>query len=430
MNRIRPPNPLLIIGLDGVPIELVRRYCENGTMPVLAGLLDGHAAKAMTVSLPDVSAVSWSGFMTGRDSGHHGIFGFTDLEEPGYRIRFPDSRDLKITPFFMQPRLRSIVINLPATYPARPFNGILIAGFVAPSLERAVWPPHLYPLVRESGYMVDIDCGHAHEDPDPFLSELHTALHQRLELSLHLMQHEKWDLFMFTVTGTDRLHHFYFDAWDQENHSRHGDFVEYYVELDRVLGELLQQARSRGNPDWMILSDHGFAPLLTQVNINPILCEWGFAEFQPPEPDSEILPVSRSRAFALDPGRIYINTKDRFRHGKVDPDEKKGLLDELTAGFKQLEWNGRPVIRTVHRADAIYAAPLRHRAPDLVLEGMPGFDLKAGFSRRSAFSIDRFRGTHRRDNAFIATSRPHLIAADPSIFQVRGIAEIMLKSRD
>lgn len=425
MSRSRHGNRLLIVGLDGVPVELMRQYCDNGTMPVLSELLAGHPPATMTVSLPDVSAVSWSGFMTGKDSGYHGIFGFTDLEKNSYRIRFPDSRDLRETPFFMQGNRRSIVINLPATYPARPFAGILISGFVAPNLQRAVWPPELYPLARESGYVVDTECGHAIQEPERFLSDLHTTLRQRLNLSLHLMRHEKWDLFMFTVTGTDRLHHFYFDAWNRNNHPRHTDFVEYYVELDKMLGELLTEARNHGPLDWLILSDHGFDSLVTEVNINPLLREWGYARQEVSDPNGMCLPVSHSRAFAMDPGRIYLNTTNRFPSGRVQPRERKRLLDELSDGFNKLNFNDSPVIRAVHRSDEIYGPPLRDQAPDLVLEGMPGFDLKAGFSRDTVFTRGRFRGTHRRDNAFISCSQPHLIPHNPTIFQVRGIVEQM-----
>ncbi|HDP94132.1 MAG TPA: hypothetical protein ENN40_02095 [Candidatus Aminicenantes bacterium] len=430
MSRIHHPNHLLIIGLDGVPVELVRQYTENGTMPVLGELLRGHSPQAMTVSLPDVSAVSWSGFMTGRDSGYHGIFGFTDLEEHSYRVRFPDSRDLRETPFFMQGNRRSIVVNLPATYPARPFKGILISGFVAPNLQKAVWPQELYPLVKKSGYVVDVDFGQAHKEPERFLSDLYTTLRQRLNLSLHLMRHEKWNLFMFTVTGTDRLHHFFFDAWNRNDHPRHKDFVDYYMELDKVLGELLMEARRHKPLEWLILSDHGFESLVTEVNINPLLREWGYAMPEAADAEGMRLPVSHSHAFALDPGRIYLNTRNRFPSGRVEPREKKRLMDELTTGFCGFHFNNRPVIRAVHRAEEIYGLPLRHRGPDLVLEGMPGFDLKAGFSRQSAFHSDRFRGTHRRDNAFISCSQPGLIPRNPTIFQVRNVIEQMLESRD
>jgi len=429
MTGIRRRKRLLVIGLDGVPIELIRLYTADGTMPVLNQLFSEYPPVSMNVSIPDVSAVSWSGFMTGRDSGHHGIFGFTDLEENSYRLKFPDFRDLKEKPFFMDKQTRPIVVNLPATYPAPPHRGILISGFVAPELKKAVWPPALYPLVKESGYAVDVDCSHAHLDPDGFFSDLHTILRQRLDLAVHLMRNEEWNLFMFTVTGTDRLHHFFFDAWDLSDHPRHENFRGYYSELDLILGELLQEARLLGPFEWLILSDHGFAPLHTQVNINPLLREWGFAEKETSDPEGMLLPVRHSRAFAMDPARIYLHIRGRFPQGRVDPRDSQRLLDELATKFTDLHFNGRAVIKAVHRRDEVYAIPQRHKAPDLVLEGAPGFDLKAGFLQESAFSTGRFRGTHRRDNAFLACSRPGLVPVDPTIFQVRRIIEGIQKGR-
>lgn len=429
MRSKRPGPRLLIIGLDGVPVELLRDYTADGTMPVLRELLSQCPPAAMTASLPEISAVSWSGFMTGMDSGDHGIFGFTDLEDNSYRLRFPDFRDLRETPFFMQGGKRAVIINLPATYPARPMRGALISGFVAPNLKRAVWPPDLYPRVRDSGYMIDLECSRVHEEPEVFFSNLHTILRHRLDLAVNLMRDLEWDIFMFTVTGTDRLHHFFFDAWNRNGHSRHGEFRDYYSELDSALGELLEEARREIPPEWVILSDHGFAALKTEINLNPLLREWGYAVKETADPEGMTLPVRKSRVFALDPSRIYIHCKERYPQGRVKPGDREHIRDEMIPLFESIRHEGRPVIRSVHRREDIYALPYRHLAPDLVLEAEPGFDLKAGFSKDTIFSRGKFNGSHQRDNAFLACSKPNFIPRNPTIFQVRELVEKMLKQR-
>lgn len=429
MRLKRPKRRLLIIGLDGVPIELLREYTRDGTMPVLKELLSHCPPVAMTASLPEISAVSWSGFMTGMDSGDHGIFGFTDLEDNSYRLRFPDFRDLRRKPFFMMGGKPSVIINLPATYPARPMRGALISGFVAPDLERAVWPPDLYPRVRDSGYVIDLECSRVQEEPEVFFSNLHTVLRHRLDLAVNLMRDLEWETFMFTVTGTDRLHHFFFDAWNRDDHPRHKEFRDYYVELDASLGELLEEARRCIHPEWLILSDHGFAPLKTEINLNPLLREWGYAEKEVPDPEGITVPVRKSRVFALDPSRIYIHSKERYPEGRVAPAERKRILEEMIPRFASIRHENRPVIRSVHRREDIYARPYRHLAPDLVLEAEPGFDLKAGFSKSSVFCKGKFRGSHQRDNAFLACSMPEFMPRNPSIFQVRDLVDKMLKQR-
>ena len=84
-----------VVGLDGVPYPLLRSLMDSGVMPWTAEIVSRGRIEPMTVTLPEISSVSWSTFMTGRNPGEHGIFGFTDLKEGGYGIRFPSFIDLK-----------------------------------------------------------------------------------------------------------------------------------------------------------------------------------------------------------------------------------------------------------------------------------------------------------------------------------------------
>ena len=53
------------------------------------------------------------------------------------------------------PESRSAVFNVPQTYPARPIDGILVAGFVAPNLEKGTYPSRIHGYLSEAGYQVD-----------------------------------------------------------------------------------------------------------------------------------------------------------------------------------------------------------------------------------------------------------------------------------
>ncbi|MBP1768121.1 MAG: hypothetical protein H6P98_2236, partial [Candidatus Aminicenantes bacterium] len=83
------------VGLDGVPYSLVLEMADRGVMPAMADLLRNGRLQRMKASLPEISAVSWTDFMTGTDSGGHGIFGFTDLKPGSYSLRFPNFLDVK-----------------------------------------------------------------------------------------------------------------------------------------------------------------------------------------------------------------------------------------------------------------------------------------------------------------------------------------------
>ena len=67
----------LIIGLDGVPHALLVDLAEKGIMPNVKALIEDGVLKRMSPSIPDVSSVSWSSIITGRNPGEHGVFGFT-----------------------------------------------------------------------------------------------------------------------------------------------------------------------------------------------------------------------------------------------------------------------------------------------------------------------------------------------------------------
>ena len=171
--------------------------------------------------------MSWSSFMTGTQAGDHGIYGFVDLVAGTYQYRFPDFRDLKAPPFFDELGLnekRSVIINLPATYPARPIPGVLISGFVALDLEKAVYPESYLPMLKQAGYQVDVDAGKGRDRKSEFLADLHCALKIRKQVADILWEKEKWDVFMFTVTETDRLQHFLYDAYGDSRHPYHGEF--------------------------------------------------------------------------------------------------------------------------------------------------------------------------------------------------------------
>ena len=151
----------LILGIDGVPHSLLSTYINNDTMPNLKKILSqGFALHQMNASIPDISSVSWTSFNTGVNPGEHGIYGFTDLNPDSYSLYFPNSKDIKAPAFWeilgktnqktstlfqkyhhkLRDPYRSVIFNVPHTYPALPMNGILISGFVAIDLKKATFP--------------------------------------------------------------------------------------------------------------------------------------------------------------------------------------------------------------------------------------------------------------------------------------------------
>ncbi|MCK4759899.1 MAG: alkaline phosphatase family protein, partial [Candidatus Aminicenantes bacterium] len=310
---------VLVIGLDGVPHSLLLDLAQKGVMPSTSNLVESGHLHKMKASLPEISSVSWTNFMTGANPGSHGIFGFTDLQKDSYALRFPNFLDLKKETFWDklgELKKKCIIINQPSTYPARKINGILISGFVAIELSKAVYPLSIKASLERMGYLIDIDTMKSREDSEFLWQELLRTLEAR-QNALESFIKEDWDYFEFVVTGTDRLHHFLWNAYRDENHADHPRFLDYYYRIDQLIHTIVESYEKIAAEDSQlyILSDHGFTGIDQEVYLNSWLEREGYLKFNTSSPESlsEITPAAR--AFAMDPNRIYLNLTGKFPQG-------------------------------------------------------------------------------------------------------------------
>ena len=411
---------VVVLGLDGVPYTLLDRLFQAGVMPSLAAVARSGSFLRMETSLPPVSSVAWTSFMTGVNPGRHGIFGFTDLKEGELALKLPSFDDIQSpTLWARMPDRRALVINLPFTYPARPLNGVLISGFVAPSFERAVYPPEFIPWLQAYNYRIDVDAVKGRADKQGLINELFETLLIREQAIFCLMEKQSWYILIAVITGTDRLHHFFFDAADDPSHPHHGVFMDYYRRIDAFIGALLNRIGGFGR--LIALSDHGFAPLKTQVYLNEILQRFGYLSFLGPNP-KELHDISpTSHAFAMDPSRIYLNRRDRFRQGLLSPadalsfrKELKQRLESMTisdVGIDAAKVMDQPddlLFQGVFPKEDIYEGECMEFAPDLVLIPRNGYDLKATLGVGSVSMNDIFTGTHTHDDAFLIVNEPSI----------------------
>ncbi len=417
---IKKDKKLVVLGIDGLPYSLLIDYCQQGIMPECAKILKKGRISPLEVVLPEISAVSWSSFMTGKDPSAHGIFGFFDFRRPTYQIYFPLFFDLQAPPFFDELAdrgLRSVIINLPATYPVRPVNGVLISGFFAPDLKRAVYPGSYYQLLQEKNYLIDVDVSDARNKKEKLINDLNFSLQRRLEIAKILWSREQWNLFGFFITETDRLHHFLFKAARDKNHPFHKAFVDFYQKIDYLIAEFYEVCEKSAIP-LIILSDHGFEELKKEFYLNPLFKAAGLLEKRALiTPDSSQLS-SASRALALDPTRIYLNSRSRFSEGKINDQVSKQILKEISDLLLNFQSADQKPVRAVFEADEIYREK-NSSAPDLIVLASGGFDIKAGWQKNSIIEETGMEGKHTYDGAlFFATSDFPLITNPASITQI------------
>lgn len=425
------------LGLDGTPYTLVKDLISRGVMPNLASVAGSGTIMQMDTTLPEVSSVAWTTFMTGVNPAVHGIYGFMDLKPGTYELYFPNSRHIKARTLWDKlgdTGRRSVVINVPSTYPARPLNGVLTAGFVALDLKKATYPEDAYEYLSGIGYRIDVDTKKARESADFLVDDLKATLAKRREAILKYLSGGDWDLFIGVVTETDRLHHFLWSAYTDESHPLHGFFLDYYRDIDSLIGEVAGIMRDRhpGVP-YMIMSDHGFTLTETEVYINHWLRANGYQELSSSPAKSWDDVGGSTRAFALDPSRIYINTKGRYPRGTVEPGGYDGLREELAAGLMGIEYEGRKVMKAVYRKEEIYDGPCMESAPDLVLLSNHGFDLKGSIAKETLFDKGFLTGMHTRDDAVLVLSgemagagfagRPHILDAPATLARALGLKD-------
>jgi predicted AlkP superfamily phosphohydrolase/phosphomutase len=145
--------------------------------------------------------------------------------------------------------------------------------------------------------------------------------------------------------------------------------------------------------------------------------------FSSEAPGAKGLPgiSSRATAFALDPSRIYVHRKGKYPRGAVADADYEKVRRDLKDLFSAYEVGGERAIRRVYYAEELYSGAQMAAAPDLLLLSEPGYDLKGGMEKDREAGISHFTGMHRQDNAFLACSRPELIAANPTIFAVKEL---------
>ena len=419
---------VVILGIDGVPYSLLTRFINEGIMPNLTDIVKKGTFSAMTASIPEVSSTSWSTFMTGVNPGKHGIYGFMELQKDSYKWYFPNSADIKSETLWDiagKNNKKSIVLNLPSTYPARKLNGILTAGFVALDLKKATYPESAYEYLKSIDYRMDVDTQKAKESSSALSEDIDRAFAIRRKAILHFLDSQEWDLFIGVITETDRLHHYLWNALEDKSHSEHNFFIDFYKKLDSFIGEMYKRAGD--DIPFIIVSDHGFATIKKEVYLNWWLREEGYLLFKKDPPESFEDMLGDSKVFVLDPSRFYIHMKGKYQQGCVEAGEYGSLRQKLKEELLSLEVDGERIIKSVFLKEELYNGAYFNDAPDLVVLSHYGYDLKGAVNKTTLTGRSFLAGGHTRDNAVFFINRNikekeiNIVDIGPTIISLLGV---------
>lgn len=440
---MQPPK-LTVLSIDGMPHGLLDELMSAGHMPAIADLCERHGrARMMRSVLPTISNVAWTCYATGRNPGKHGIYGFIDRRPGTYDMTFPNAANLRGEHLWqlLSDRGKKVFgMNVPGTYPPRAVNGVLIGGFLAPSPGKAAYPPEAARHLDAIGYRIDSDAQLARRSKRDMLGDLDATLASRAEAMFHFLPQEPWDFFHVHIMGSDRINHFLLRSWQQgEAHLAEG-FAAYYRKVDDLVSRLVGAI----GPDspLIVLSDHGFCPIKYEVQLSRYMVDAGWTRPLDPAVSPLSFDPAATRAYALIPGRIYVNLRGRAPAGCVEPQQYDQVRRQVTADLLKLrDPQGERVIKVVLTREQLYwpkgcdgptdspgpagLLPPYSAAPDLVAVPYDGYDLKLGLTAPDIFVNTQLEGMHTYHDAVLITRNVSVPEGD---FEIRRLAGPILET--
>jgi len=331
-STAKPRPRVIVIGVNGMEMDVIRPLLLQGKMPNLAGVIKkGTYGKLRTVSAPNCPRV-YSTLFTSTRPEEHGVSGFI---VGGITANTNMLKEEPIWSMLSKNKITVGMANVPATFPVLPVNGYMISGMLtrgkncedgvlcAPKLSEvqggeAVYPPALKAeLIKNVGDFY-IDCermpsaeqlkDHEPEVIDAWLKKVDVIRAQQTQLFDYLLNTHPTDFTWLAQSCEDRTGHWLYPIAPYNagynpkiNAIRTDAFPNEYVGFDGVLGSILKHVDDKTYV--FIVSDHGIKPLrefeqtdphahMDHEKTTPVIAKHDFA-------DGDDVPGS---FFAMGPG--------------------------------------------------------------------------------------------------------------------------------
>jgi len=462
----------VIIGLDGATFDIIHPLASAGRLPVLERLMrEGISAPLRSTILPN-SFPGWASCTTGTSEGMHGVFSPFIKNESSYSVRAMSGRDIMTRPVWnilTEHGGRSIVVNVPTTYPPEPMNGLMVTGMLTPGRSSSFTYPESLKneLLNEfPNYVIEPE---RIPDKHARANEFRRTIEVRERALRFLMQRGEWDFLMVVFSVLDRAQHDYWADMDSQ-HPRHdpntpAEFREFihdiYQRLDSAVGTVIEQLPA--NTRLFVVSDHGFCSELFEVRVNELLASAGLLTFKSPGSRKSIARIkdlkekvarrlpsraptgnvldkkvrygsafldeidwSRTRAFFAQDKGVWVNLIGRESEGIVAESEFDIVVERAREVLSHLSdpVDSTPVFESVMRREEAFRGDFSHRLPDLVM--VPRRDEYVYNERPSYGDVivpaDSTTGTHSRNGIFIAWGKG--IGSDAAFAQTPNLRDV------
>lgn len=184
------------------------------------------------------------------------------------------------------------------------------------------------------------------EDTEATVQRYEQMLHEQLAAS------DEWDVLVHYFEFTDRIQHVMFrlfdpghPIYDPELAAKYGDsVVKSYQRMDQIIGDVMEKMPEGSR--LFIASDHGFSSFRWSMNYNTWLVKNGYMRLNGEDPQRLNLEMlfdqgdffvnvdwTKTKAYALGFGNIFINLEGREAQGIVSQEEYEPLMDEIREGL-------------------------------------------------------------------------------------------------
>ncbi|HEY7330184.1 MAG TPA: alkaline phosphatase family protein [Gemmataceae bacterium] len=290
---------------------------------------------------------------------------------------------------------------------------------------------------------------HVLDDQD-FLQQCLDFDREREAMFFDSLEKVKQGLCVCVFDGTDRMQHMFWRYLDKDHPARPKEIPaslqnvieDLYRRMDDLVGRTMALCQDTDTL-LMVISDHGFNTFRRGIDLNRWLEENGYLKVDDAQRHKEQLAGVdwlQTRAFAIGLTGIFLNIKDKYANGIVEPgSEADQLREEIAQRLGALidPQSGTKAIRRVYQAPKVYRGPYKDQAPDLIVGYERGYrvswEAAIGKTTTEVFhdNTKAWSGDHCVDpsvvpgvlfcNRPIESEKPRLLDLAPTVLDLFGI---------
>ena len=260
---------LFIFGWDAADWAVIEEGWRRGMLPTLKSIADRGQFGTLLSTIPPVTPSAWTSFLTGVDSGEHGVFNFRTVRHSDHRI-IPTNGGSRRVPTLIKgldaAGVSTCLVTVPWTYPAEPLeHGVVVPGWDDPGEGfDTTWPTEAGELLAAHVARVPRRVAF-HGEAGPHLRRLAEDVALRARVSDLLMDAFDPRVFMVVYVEPDRAGHLLWTDGVVPS-----TLVDAYEQVDAAMGRFMERW-VRDDDVVLVASDHGTRPVHSVVQIGPLL---------------------------------------------------------------------------------------------------------------------------------------------------------------